>query len=1274
MMVAMTPNSSKLRTFVLGAAGALFASRAGAAALFNFGLPWNDASVNALSLQGQQPERAGSHGFVFVDASHHLATAQGRQRFWGTNTTFGANFPAYNDADQVAARLGKFGFNIIRFHHMDSTLATNGIFDSVTPDRNLDPGQMDKLDYFIDQLAKQGIYADLNLVVSRPFHPGSELDASITGVSDVKVRAALGFFDPANLALQKDYATALLNHVNPYTGHAYKDEPAVAIVEINNENGLVQAWMSQELDHLPAYYASLLDQQWNHWLTLKYGTQPALASAWNVSNTPLGAQMLANPTLTADLASWNQEQYAPAAATFSITPDGAGSTNVARIDITASDPTSWHVQMNQGGLNVTAGSPYTVSFWAKASAARTISVDLGQNHAPYGPLGFSATLNLSATWQPFQFTVVPSASDSNARLNFSSMAGLTGRVYLSDISMKPGGLVGLYPGEDLNSASIRNFLQAGETIARTTEAKKDWLRFLLQTEEQYWLAMRDHIKATVGSQSLVMGTIQGCSTPNLQANFDIIDTHYYWNHPQFPGTPWDPINWYVNNNAMVDDPGASSLASIGMQSVLDKPVTCTELNAPFPNSFEADIMLISAAYAGLQDFDAIFPFDYWGSNSTWAYTGVDNFFDVGPNPVKMAAMASASLAFRRGDFAPANQLIAAPMLREDEVSQLLNTYAWTLVNARTAGEDPKAALIHRVRQVVEGQSVPGGSLGVGGTGVSGSLLTSDTGQLRWDNSQASAGLVTGDSPRTQFAAGFFNGRSVALSGLTLSAVDSLQAGEYAMCALSSLDGLDLSATASALLTVLGTQRNTGSNYQVYPGTATGFPPAKGIQLTLRNQWGGGPAQVEGVSVTVTLGYAYTDVQVWALTNTGARGTPVPILNAGGLAQVAVGPAYQALHYEIAVSHPGYTPTPTRSPTPNFSPTVTRTITPMPTPPPSVLWDDAETGNGPAAWQAFADTSTGAILGQGLVTGTAAAQGAYADEVRFNSGSAGNWGGGFLVNSYYGTKPSLGYRDLTGMQSLQLWLWTDQAGLRVRPTISEAGNTATAVNGADGEVWESNNGNWTALPANTWTLISYPLSGFRDKPNYPYNPTSLGDNTMDLGAISWVTLEWDGNQGANVTLRVDGVQFLDNVASPTPSATPPATRTATLTPSASPAASATPTPSPALPALSATNTPVVDPLGALGVLKSLPVPQPQSGSSLALAVDLQGGAQSLGLKVYNNAYTVIYQGEAPGPWAAGWNQARFDGLPEGNGLFFYVIEAKRGAQSVRSSPQRLVRLR
>jgi len=39
----------------------------------------------------------------------------------------------------------------------------------------------------------------------------------------------------------------LLTHVNPYTGNAYINEPAVIMVEIVNENSLVEAWFDNRL-------------------------------------------------------------------------------------------------------------------------------------------------------------------------------------------------------------------------------------------------------------------------------------------------------------------------------------------------------------------------------------------------------------------------------------------------------------------------------------------------------------------------------------------------------------------------------------------------------------------------------------------------------------------------------------------------------------------------------------------------------------------------------------------------------------------------------------------------------------------------------------------------------------------------------------------------------------------------------------------------------------------------------------------------------------------
>ena len=211
------------------------ANVASAADLFPFVLPWDDASESATNISWLNDRPAGRDGFVRVQDGH-LFAGQKRLRIFGVNTCFAANFPDKDMAPKVAARMAKFGINCVRFHHMDMMNAPGGIF--AQDGRTLDPGQLDRLDFFIAELKKNGIYADLNLHVSRtyPDRPRAEKKGNPDfdkGVDN---------FCAAMIALQKDYARDLLTHVNPYTGNRYADEPAVALVEINNENAFGRQW------------------------------------------------------------------------------------------------------------------------------------------------------------------------------------------------------------------------------------------------------------------------------------------------------------------------------------------------------------------------------------------------------------------------------------------------------------------------------------------------------------------------------------------------------------------------------------------------------------------------------------------------------------------------------------------------------------------------------------------------------------------------------------------------------------------------------------------------------------------------------------------------------------------------------------------------------------------------------------------------------------------------------------------------------------------------
>ena len=191
--------------------------------------------------------------------------------------------------------MAKFGLNAVRFHFLDATWGMPRLIDYESGDcRNWNADALDRLDYFIARLKEQGIYADLNLLVGRRFGVGDGVDASVNQL-DWKTAHAVGFFHAPHMEAQKRYARQLLTHRNPYTKLTYAEDPAVALVEINNENGLIHTWLGGDFDALPEVFALDLRKQWNAWLAGRYAGTAALSKAWGARNEPLARRCSPTP-------------------------------------------------------------------------------------------------------------------------------------------------------------------------------------------------------------------------------------------------------------------------------------------------------------------------------------------------------------------------------------------------------------------------------------------------------------------------------------------------------------------------------------------------------------------------------------------------------------------------------------------------------------------------------------------------------------------------------------------------------------------------------------------------------------------------------------------------------------------------------------------------------------------------------------------------------------------------------------------------------------------
>ena len=248
---------------------------------------------NASSVAHLLDAPAGKHGFVRVEGNEFVTDA-GPIRFNGTNLTGPANFPEHDVADRLAARFARLGINCVRLHFMDTWYKNFMdrprqciLDDDSKTQRKLSPAQLDKFDYLIAAFKKRGIYVNMNLHVGRTL---DERDGVPKG--SPWANKTVGQFYPRCIELQKEYAHDLLTHVNKYTGNAYTDEPAVAMIEISNEDrGLVVTRRHMGIKKLAKPYQDELERQWNEWLKKKYhsgkGGPRSVAAAYANGKAPL---------------------------------------------------------------------------------------------------------------------------------------------------------------------------------------------------------------------------------------------------------------------------------------------------------------------------------------------------------------------------------------------------------------------------------------------------------------------------------------------------------------------------------------------------------------------------------------------------------------------------------------------------------------------------------------------------------------------------------------------------------------------------------------------------------------------------------------------------------------------------------------------------------------------------------------------------------------------------------------------------------------------------
>ncbi|MDA3959574.1 MAG: hypothetical protein PF961_02205 [Planctomycetota bacterium] len=238
------------------------------------------------------PAPAGQFGFLKADGDS-LRFSEGDKpvKFWAVNASYRQNGRAMTPEEMAhAARwYRKYGINLVRTHTVLAAAGYRGV------QQGFDPERLAAYDAWFAALKAQGISSTWSVLY--PHHGPvlrktdgydaqkfAELDAIDTGHDGAAGEAIVVSdyinLDPALQDLLWQPFHQLLSHVNPHTGLAYKDDPALVTIEIQNESNLFFHTLNGLRKNQPPSFARMLRRGFHDFAIDRYGDRDGVAAAW----------------------------------------------------------------------------------------------------------------------------------------------------------------------------------------------------------------------------------------------------------------------------------------------------------------------------------------------------------------------------------------------------------------------------------------------------------------------------------------------------------------------------------------------------------------------------------------------------------------------------------------------------------------------------------------------------------------------------------------------------------------------------------------------------------------------------------------------------------------------------------------------------------------------------------------------------------------------------------------------------------------------------------
>lgn len=240
----------------------------------------NDVGPSAIGFEDWLEKPAGKRGGPRMKGSQFVFEDGTPVKFWGTNLSYRDGAPAKKDADLTAARLAKWGVNAVRLHKPFGP-GWEGIGDE-NDGTKLTPQGLDQMDYFMAKLKEHGVYYGLSHTYGYRIRPGNrdrylaydEIKTGLNGNTYGLINYAEDVQD-----LMIEMVVGALQHQNPYTSQRWAEDPALAYIELHNEDDIFFYTTDNALAKCPTYRKDLM-RRFAQWLKAKYRTQDALTKAW----------------------------------------------------------------------------------------------------------------------------------------------------------------------------------------------------------------------------------------------------------------------------------------------------------------------------------------------------------------------------------------------------------------------------------------------------------------------------------------------------------------------------------------------------------------------------------------------------------------------------------------------------------------------------------------------------------------------------------------------------------------------------------------------------------------------------------------------------------------------------------------------------------------------------------------------------------------------------------------------------------------------------------